>query len=40
MRAYEYYNGDDSVSHKVKSLFFTVEQVGSQLIGVAKFRGQ
>ncbi len=36
----EYYHGDDSVSHKVKSLFFTVEQVGSQLMGVAECRVQ
>ncbi len=32
----EYYHGDDSVSHKVKSLFFTVEQVNSRLMGVAE----
>ncbi len=36
----EYYHGDDSISHKVKSLFFTVEQVGSQLMGVAECRVQ
>ena len=36
----EYYHGDDSVSHKVKSLFFTVEQIGSQLMGVAECRVQ
>ena len=36
----EYYHKDDSVSHKVKSLFFTVEQVGSQLMGVTECRVQ
>jgi len=36
----EYYHGDDSVSQKVKSLFFTVEQVGNKLMGVAECRVQ
>ena len=36
----EYYHGNDSVSQKVKSLFFTVEQVGSKLMGVAECRVQ
>lgn len=36
----KYYHGDDSVNHKVKSLFFTVEQVGSQLMGIAECRVQ
>ena len=36
----EYYHGDDNVSQKVKSLFFTVEQVGGQLMGVAECRVQ
>lgn len=36
----KYYHGDDSVSQKVKSLFFTVEQVGNKLMGVAECRVQ
>ncbi|MCQ5125058.1 DUF4314 domain-containing protein [Blautia producta] len=36
----EYYHGDDSVSQKVKSFFFTVEQVGNKLMGVAECRVQ
>ena len=36
----EYYHGDDNVSQTVKSLFFTVEQVGGQLMGVAECRVQ
>ena len=36
----EYYHGNDSVSQKVKSLFFTVEQVGNKLMGVAECRVQ
>ena len=36
----KYYHRDDSVSQKVKSLFFTVEQVGNKLMGVAECRVQ
>jgi len=36
----KYYHGDDSVSQKVKSFFFTVEQVGNKLMGVAECRVQ
>lgn len=36
----EYYRGDDSVNQKVKSLFFTVEQISNKLMGVAECRVQ
>ncbi|BAE81859.1 DUF4314 domain-containing protein [Desulfitobacterium hafniense] len=36
----KYYHEDDGVGQKVKSLFFTVEQVGSKLMGVAECRVQ
>ena len=36
----KYYHGEDSVSQKVKALFFTVEQVGNKLMGVAECRVQ
>ena len=36
----EYYHEKDGVDQKVKSLFFTVEQAGDQLMGVAECRVQ
>lgn len=36
----KYYHGDDSINQNVKSLFFTVEQVGNRLMGVAECRVQ
>lgn len=36
----EYYHEKDGVDQKVKSLFFTVEQAGNQLMGVAQCRVQ
>ena len=36
----EYYHDNDSVNEKVQSLFFTVEQIGDRLMGVAECRVQ
>lgn len=36
----KYYHKNDSVNEKVQSLFFTVEQIGDKLMGVAECRVQ
>ena len=36
----KYYHENDSVNEKVQSLFFTVEQIGDRLMGVAECRVQ
>ncbi len=36
----EYYHENDSVNQKVQSLFFTVQQIGNKLMGVAECRVQ
>lgn len=36
----KYYHKNDSVNEKVQSLFFTVEQIGDRLMGVAECRVQ